>query len=541
MKSINIKKLYMLHSWVGLVTGILLFVIAFTGAISVFGRPELKVWANPEIREGIAVDAAQIEQVIKQHAKDLPYNFKQEILVFLPGARSYPNLRVMFEDHENQQAVLLSFDNQTLEVLERKEGSPREVFEGRKIDIADFIVDFHADLHLGRPVGLLITGLLGLTLMASIITGFVIHRQKLKQLFTFRRKKSLDTGLADSHKAFGVWGLIFHGVIAFTGAFLGLATVLLVPAAAFVSFNGDQEKLIETFTTTPEPIAAQVYKPTQIAPALNHAFEMDDDMTVEVMTVYAYDDQNAVIYISAIGSDRVARQLLEYKGSTGEFVDAFGQFGKVGGFSAVVLDLMFPLHFGNFGGVLVKFIWTILGLSTALLPLSGMMLWIERGQRAIDPKHSKAAYERFNRLVIGSCGGIVLACAALFPTQLILYSLGSVTQTGFLIGCVFFSLWLISTIFAFATNTARQAARILAFTTSLTLILTVPLNIMLTSHNPISLLIDQHWVAATVDLSLIFVGLLILIITLKLSKKTSKPNVEEELFAPLTNKHGESL
>ena len=41
---------------------------------------------------------------------------------------------------------------------------------------------------------------------------------------------------------------------------------------------------------------------------------------------------------------------------------------------------MYPLHFGNFGGVAVKVLWAFLGLTTALLPLSGMMMWIERGK-----------------------------------------------------------------------------------------------------------------------------------------------------------------
>ena len=62
----------------------------------------------------------------------------------------------------------------------------------------------------------------------------------------------------------GIWGSIFNIVIGFSGAFLGLATVILLPAAAFVSFGGDQDKLIETFTVIPEPIISHVNQPTNI-------------------------------------------------------------------------------------------------------------------------------------------------------------------------------------------------------------------------------------------------------------------------------------
>lgn len=524
MKSIDIKKLYFIHSWVGLITGILLFVIAFTGALSVFGRPEIKIWANPEIRGEINIDKNAIERLVAEQAAVLPAAYREEILIFLPGARSFPNLTLFFENHEAQQAVLLTFDNDTLELIAKKEGDTQTVFSGNKTDIADFIVDFHADLHLGRPVGLLLTGLLGLTLMASIVTGFIIHRQKLKQLFTFRFKKTFDITLADSHKLFGVWGMIFNGVIAFSGAFLGLATVLLIPAAAFVSFNGDQEKLIETFTTTPEPVLAEIFMPTKIAPALEHIYAYDSDMTPEVVTIYGYNDENAVIYISAVGSEAVARQIFQYQGGSGEFTEAFGQFGKVGGFSTAVLDLMFPLHFGNFGGAFVKLIWAILGLSTALLPLSGMMLWIERGQKSASPTYPKSTHARFNRLVIGTCGGVVLACSLLFPTQLILNSLSFTANTAFNFGIVFFSVWLFSIVFAFISKRIKTAATYIYFAIAGVLTVTPFLNIILTGDNLISMLFNKQWVAGITDVALLSFGVFTFMMTRKLSNASKNAN-----------------
>jgi hypothetical protein len=341
-----------------------------------------------------------------------------------------------------------------------------------------------------------------------------------------------------------VWGLIFNGVIAFTGAFLGLATVLLVPAAAFVSFNGDQDKLLETFTTTPEPELAQVYQPTQLAPVLNHALAYDPDMRVEVITVYGYNDQNAVVYASAVGSDNVARQILEYSGSSGEFIQAFGQFGKVGGVSAAILDLMFPLHFGNFSGALVKLLWTLLGLSTALLPLSGIMLWIERGQRML-PEHSKSRrYDRFNRLVIGCCGGIIVACASLFPTQLVLQGMGSVANSGQIIGWVFFSCWVLAIVWGFVSSSPKQAVSLIGYVVGFTLVITVPMNTFVTHHNLVSLLLGQHWVAGMTDLSLLVIGSGTLYLTWRLSKPLSNyasptSNTDKKHFTHDTQTEGQ--
>ena len=102
MKSKTIKKLYTLHSWVGIITGILLFVIAFTGAVSVFGRPEIKLWANPEIRALAPVDTVKIEQLIAEYATKVPEHYQEEVQVFLPGVRSAARLFIMFESHHGE-------------------------------------------------------------------------------------------------------------------------------------------------------------------------------------------------------------------------------------------------------------------------------------------------------------------------------------------------------------------------------------------------------------------------------------------------------
>ncbi|MEL0657424.1 PepSY domain-containing protein, partial [Pseudoalteromonas issachenkonii] len=68
-----------------------------------------------------------------------------------------------------------------------------------------------------------------------------------------------------------IWGSVFNIVIGFTGAFLGLSTVILLPAAAFVSFGGDEDKLIETFTAIPEPVVSHFKQPTKIDTILDNA------------------------------------------------------------------------------------------------------------------------------------------------------------------------------------------------------------------------------------------------------------------------------
>ena len=385
------KKYYQLHSWVGVVTSILLFVIAFTGAISVFGSPELSIWANPSIRHTTETDWDAIDRIAQEHAEEVGPKFLEEVRISPAGKRSFANHTFIYEGHfekedgtEEHRAIWFSHDPKTLELVERKEGDIRELFEQRTWDFADFIVGFHADLHLGNPIGLLLTGLLGLTLTLSIVTGVVIHKKILKELFTFRPFRSLRLMWQDGHKALSVWGILFHFAIAFSGAFLGLATVVLIPAAAYVSFKGDTEALVERFTTQTPPVTSGEAAPVKVGETFAAAYSNPEAEVVFDGLILGWGDKNAKMYFRATGKEQMGSISLLYTPANGEFVETFSNFGSLGGVSGPMLDVMFPLHFGNFGGPLVKTIWAILGVGTALVALTGMMLWVER--RAYGPE-----------------------------------------------------------------------------------------------------------------------------------------------------------
>lgn len=524
MKSKTIKKLYTLHSWVGIITGILLFVIAFTGAVSVFGRPEIKLWANPEIRALAPIDTVKIEQLVNDYATKVPEHYKEEVLVFLPAVRSSTRLFIMFESHHGEPqedtelvegekpkhnppvATIFEFDPVTYELINEKTGLVEELFANSQYDMSEFIVGFHADLHMGRPIGLLTTGILGLTMMLSIVTGVFIHRKILAQLFTFRPRKSYSLMLNDGHKAIGVWGLLFNSAIAFTGAFLGLAIVVLVPAAAFVSFGGDQDKLIETFTAVPDPIIQNIAQPTSIASAFDHAFTIDDGVKVSTMTIKAYGDESAMMYLNVTSGNSMASQTAVYHGD-GDFKEIYGNFGRLEGYSGAILDVMFPLHFGNFGGIFVKVIWGVLGLGTALLPLTGLMLWLERGVNAANPKYSMKTYQRFNRLIVGGCGGIVVATFLLFPANVFLKYILVVDNVGPAIWWPFFGSWLFITLWAFIARCEKHFAKQLTILTAVILMTILPIDLVISGREMIGNFAYGHQVSLGIDVACFAMGL----------------------------------
>ncbi|MEP1385587.1 MAG: PepSY-associated TM helix domain-containing protein [Paraglaciecola sp.] len=523
MKSITIKKLYTLHSWVGLITGILLFVIAFTGAVAVFTRPELKIWANEEIRAEIPIQSHKIATTIEQYAEKVGPAYLEEVHIRLPSTRNSETARVIYEGHfdtpnggEEHKGTVYEFHPLNWSLV--TENDMETFFNLEKYDMSTFLAHFHADLHLGRPLGFILTGLLGLTLMVSIVTGLFIHRKILAQLFTFRISKTFSLMLNDGHKVMSVWAVLFHSVIAFTGAFLGLATVILVPAAAYVGFNGDQEKLLETFTAIKAPIIANVAQPTKLADIIDISIQQRPDLTFDNVSIMGYGDQNALVYISGDGSDQLGGETLVYHGATAEYIRTQANFGRLEGITGKILDAMFPLHFGNFGGLLVKSIWAILGLSTALVPITGLMLWIERGLNAQNPTHSKRTYQNFNKLLIGSCGGVVLATVALFIAQLLFDKAMPNQDHTDMIFITFFGIWLGALILPFIINQAL-ALKAIVLGSGLLMVLIMPLDALLTGSHVFNVFDTQHYVSVSVDLTMLFLGTLLLVAYSKMTQK----------------------
>ncbi|MGH1370817.1 MAG: PepSY-associated TM helix domain-containing protein [Cellvibrionaceae bacterium] len=512
----QLKKFYVLHSWVGVITGILLFVIAFTGAMSVFARPDLKLWANESLHAPSNVTPEVVEKMLNDATTKVDPSFLFEVHAFLPSPRVWTNLVLILEqDHHDKpdaEALWLEYHPQTLELLKQWQGDPHDLFEQRSTDMSDFISGFHADLHLGQ-LGLVLTGLLGLTLMASIATGLFIHRKILKELFSFRPDRSFRLLLTDTHKVISVWGILFHAMIGFTGAFLGLATVLLVPAAAFVSFEGDQERLLETFSPEIQPALSGVAAPMPVKQVLDDAFAKQGAHPLR-LSVYGWGDKNAVGFVDVINDTKMPRETHSYSMKDAQPQEIGTSFSRVGGVSGSILDVIFPLHFGNFGGVAVKIIWALLGISTSLIALTGMMIWVERRAYGSEGSLSKTNYLRLSRLSVGSCAGLVLACSGLFGLQRL-----APTQ----VASGFFYLWALATLWALLRDNEYQSGRQLLGLSGVLLLLLPLLDSFTLTQTLLNHSVFSHF--SVITASLVAIGAALCVVAKKLpSARPGNPN-----------------
>ena len=375
------KRLVAIHGWSGAILGLLLYVVLLTGAVAVFAF-EIGSWSAGGVKSDQPF-ARPLDGTLRGLAEQVPAEYREDVSVFSNSAGHVvaflhthaPNA----EGDPDERGVLFELHPETHEVLARREGFGSEVFGADPWGALDeFLVALHVNLHLPDPWGLYATGILGLLMLAAAISGILIHRHLIQDLFVAPRPSSRLLTARDRHNLAGSWSLPFAFVLAFTGAFLSFALALGLPTVATVAFGGDQvaffERLIgarEAEDPTPAPLAdidAMLAASAEAAASSPSGFSVRHwgraDATVTVFHPPAEGDLSA------------AQQVFE--GASGAHLGPKPPIGTETSLGSAVFGLMHPLHFGTFSGLLSRIVWFALGLSMCYVTLTGLRLWLQR-------------------------------------------------------------------------------------------------------------------------------------------------------------------
>ena len=155
---------------------------------------------------------------------------------------------------EDDLGTMFRADPATGEVLERHDGFVwNEPEAWNSSALRHFLVDLHVQLYLPDPWGLIVTGILGLMMMAAVVSGLLMHRHLIRDLFVAERFGGRLVSSRDRHVLAASWSLPFAFVLAFTGSFLSLAGTVSFPLLATIAFGGDDEAMDHTLFEQPVP------------------------------------------------------------------------------------------------------------------------------------------------------------------------------------------------------------------------------------------------------------------------------------------------
>ncbi len=383
------RALVAIHGWSGVLLGLVLYVVICTGVAAVFAK-EISSWESPLPHPASLTAsgfAPGLDDALRRHAAQVDPQFLEDIAVYA-GAGDRVNLRYHRHDvnpqgQPDERGVEFELDPHDWHVLDRREGWSDELAAKRTGGIAAWLINLHVRLHIPEPWGLIVTGVLGLAMMIAGVSGLLIHRHLLADLFTLRVLRDAVLRRRDLHVVAGSWNLPFVIVVAFTGSFFSFASTIAVPAIAMVQFGGDSQALTEVLYDTPRPENAAPAPLANVETLLaDAAGRRGGHPSYLEISHFGRADASVSIYTELPRDELVYTRFL-YDGTSGHFQQELPPLGRTSSLGADLVGLMYPLHFGNFAGVASKAVWAALGTAAAYVTFSGLLLWTRR--RAEQP------------------------------------------------------------------------------------------------------------------------------------------------------------
>ena len=384
------------HSTLGLVAAALVYVVCLTGVPSVFAK-ELMRWEAPAAAHVTHASTDTMTRALLSTWEMAKAAGDVELVMVFAPEPGLPQLRGRaFGDGEER---IWFFDGEGANPVPLH--TPATAF----------VTELHENFHASAWGGALV-GFSGIVLAALVISGLFSHPRILRDAFKLRRGGSWRLQEADVHNRLGVWAAPFHLVIALTGAFLGLATILGA-AAALILFSGDFDK------------AASILSGDD--PAIRQGASSMSDVSALARTVEAIDANTDVGFILVSRSGQAGQQVFidvvsrrDLAGGQTYIVDQTGAARAANGylngsFAQQLRGAMVPLHYGDFGGLAVKAIYALLGVGLCVVISTGVSIWIARKRERGSPAPGWARL--WTALAWGQVLALSLAAAAAFLGQ----------------------------------------------------------------------------------------------------------------------------
>ena len=384
----QMKRMTAVHGWSAIVLGLLLYAVVFTGALAVFA-PEIGRWSSGFPRLGAPL-AQPLDETIRRLAGEVDPAHLEEIGVWAgDGGDAYVALHTHATNPESGEledfGTIFRVDAAEGTTLERTDGFIWNDPSGWDTSaLRHFLIDLHVQLYLPNPWGLILTGVLGLMMMAAVISGFLMHRHLVRDLFVAERPGGRLVSARDRHVLAASWGLPFAFLLAFTGSFFSFASTIGFPLVASVAFGGDQEAMISTLYEPPVPEDASPRPLAELDAILADSVARADGAPVSYVEIARFGraDSRVAVWHEVPEGGLIDPQMI-YDGTTGSFLGGKVIVGNAPSLGGTLYGLMYPLHFGDFAGVLSQAVWGALGVAMCFVILSGLRLWIKR--RADQP------------------------------------------------------------------------------------------------------------------------------------------------------------
>ncbi|WP_153557428.1 PepSY-associated TM helix domain-containing protein [Roseimaritima sediminicola] len=361
--SVRMRQVWLkVHRWLGLTVGLVFVLLGLTGSVLVFDHA-IDEWLNPELLltegQGPSRSIAEIIDLAEDAYDD---SSQTAIAVSRPRVENGV-WTVWFAAGEPEQPKFVGVYVDPY----------ANVVTGQRVwgeDLMGWIYRLHYQLVAGR-VGSILVGSIGVLVLVSIASGIVLWwplwRHSWRAAFAVRGGRRFNY---DLHKTFGICSAVLLTVVTFTGVYMEFPDAFTAVAKTFASVTDGEPEL-----ASKKPSAAQPLTPDQALEIAQQTFPgatfdhlhppIGEDGTYEV--AFRQDDEVQQSFgRSQVFLDQYTGEVLEVRSpETFTAADAFFAW-------------QYPLHNGEAFGLVGRWVVLFLGLTPAILYISGAIVWWRR-------------------------------------------------------------------------------------------------------------------------------------------------------------------
>lgn len=360
------KTVYSLHRLSGLIGGLFILIITVTGSILVVDR-QLDNLLNPS--------QVRIESGNQRQSYDRLLAIVQQ---------HYPNAQLRslnLWDEVKKKAVQVDIAAQGQHILVGVNPFSGALVNTRNANatLVHRARELHEQLLLG-PFGGYIMGLAGICLLLSVLTGTWYYRRSLLSVFRVgvRWKKPARIVYADIHKWLGVVALLFMLLMSATGIF----------------FHWEQIERQFGDDAKPEQVTVETTLPAafSIDNALANAAKTLPDFRPQRIDFPKSGDSTFIIRgnfptsIRLLGKYNVVATM---DARTGQYTSGFD--ARTADLEYIAEHIFEELHFGRYGGWVSQVVYILLALATAIVTITGLILWLLKRPLVQQSANKKAA------------------------------------------------------------------------------------------------------------------------------------------------------
>jgi len=345
--------LFKLHMITGLVSGIFVFIICLSGSLLVF-KNDFNRLAYPSVSSSgtpITLDSA--------------YSSVQQ---------SYPNAQISNGEipaSRNEIFVFSIYDSayrdgsKPFPVFVHPHTGSAMGFYPNRLYFMNWLARLHNSFHAGKK-GEWLLGSVALLFLLSLVSGCILYRRSMLDTILFRKKVFRKGNL---HQLIGTWALLFNLMMGVTGFWM------------------------QRYVFKSSFYRSDDYKPVlKASPRLSFNFDSSykqvqkkhPDFTGHVV----YFPQSSKGKTAIYGSNRFNSFIHSKKFADAVMLDSAGRIARTAFVNEIDADSRYDIinaqvHYGQYGGWAVKLIYGLLGITGALLSITGFLLWLRRNRSRI--------------------------------------------------------------------------------------------------------------------------------------------------------------